>query len=101
MSSGQTPVLANKSADGGSTITPTTGKSCSIRIETSAIWVPLENICTVNIKLKEWITAIKLERSYTKEEIIAMYLNKFNFFIRRIWDRSSFRDLLLAKETKS
>lgn len=30
-------------------------------------------------KLKEWIIAVKLERSYTKEEIIAMYLNKFNF----------------------
>ena len=26
-------------------------------------------------KLKEWITAVKLERSYTKEEIMAMYLN--------------------------
>lgn len=30
-------------------------------------------------KFKEWITAIKLEKSYTKEEIIAMYLNKFEF----------------------
>lgn len=26
-------------------------------------------------KLKEWITAVKLERNYTKEEIIAMYFN--------------------------
>jgi penicillin-binding protein 1A len=30
----------------------------------------------VIIKLKEWITAVKLEYNYTKEEIIAMYLNK-------------------------
>ena len=30
-------------------------------------------------KLKEWIIAIRLERRYTKEEIIALYLNKFNF----------------------
>lgn len=30
-------------------------------------------------KLKEWIIAIRLERKYTKEEIIALYLNKFNF----------------------
>lgn len=30
-------------------------------------------------KFKEWITAVKLERQYTKEEILAMYLNKFNF----------------------
>lgn len=30
-------------------------------------------------KLKEWIIAIRLERNYTKEEIIAMYLNIFEF----------------------
>jgi penicillin-binding protein 1A len=30
-------------------------------------------------KLKEWITAIKIESRYTKEEILAMYLNEFNF----------------------
>ncbi len=33
----------------------------------------------LNRKCKEWITAVKLERSYTKNEIIAMYLNKFDF----------------------
>lgn len=33
----------------------------------------------VVIKLKEWITAVKLERSYTKEEIIANYLNQYDF----------------------
>ncbi len=30
-------------------------------------------------KLKEWVIAVKLERSYTKEEIIAMYLNRVGF----------------------
>ncbi len=30
-------------------------------------------------KLKEWIIATRLEREFTKEEIIALYLNKFNF----------------------
>jgi len=30
-------------------------------------------------KFKEWIIAVKLERSYTKEEIILMYLNKYDF----------------------
>ncbi len=30
-------------------------------------------------KLSEMITAVKLERAYTKEEIIAMYLNKYDF----------------------
>ncbi|MCK5442565.1 MAG: transglycosylase domain-containing protein [Maribacter sp.] len=30
-------------------------------------------------KIKEWIIATRLERSYTKEEIIAMYLNIYDF----------------------
>ncbi|HTI59806.1 penicillin-binding protein 1A [Mucilaginibacter sp.] len=30
-------------------------------------------------KMKEWITAVNLERRYTKEEIITMYLNKVDF----------------------
>ncbi len=30
-------------------------------------------------KLKEWVTAVKIESRYTKEEILSMYLNEFNF----------------------
>lgn len=30
-------------------------------------------------KVKEWIIAVRLERNYTKEEIIAMYLNIYDF----------------------
>lgn len=30
-------------------------------------------------KFMEWVIAVKLERQYTKNEIIAMYLNKFDF----------------------
>ena len=30
-------------------------------------------------KFKEWVIAVKLEKYYTKEEILAMYLNKFDF----------------------
>ncbi|MFA7687079.1 MAG: transglycosylase domain-containing protein [Moheibacter sp.] len=30
-------------------------------------------------KFKEWVVAVELEKRYTKEEIIAMYLNKFDF----------------------
>ncbi|TYA52274.1 penicillin-binding protein 1A [Formosa maritima] len=33
----------------------------------------------VTQKLKEWVIAIKLERQYTKEEIIAMYFNIYDF----------------------
>ncbi len=30
-------------------------------------------------KIQEWLIAIELEKRYTKEEILAMYLNKFDF----------------------
>lgn len=30
-------------------------------------------------KFREWVIAVNLERSYTKEEIILMYLNKYDF----------------------
>ncbi len=30
-------------------------------------------------KIKEWVIATRLERQYTKEEIIAMYFNKYDF----------------------
>ena len=30
-------------------------------------------------KMKEWVIAIEFERRYTKEEILAMFLNKFDF----------------------
>jgi penicillin-binding protein 1A len=49
---------------GGSTITQQLAKNLFKRRG----WIGTD-------KLKEWITAIKLEYNYTKEEIIAMYLN--------------------------
>ena len=33
----------------------------------------------ISQKIKEWIIAIRLERRYTKDEIIAMYLNIYDF----------------------
>lgn len=36
-------------------------------------------VATVIAKSKEWITAIKLERAYTKREILTMYLNTVDF----------------------
>lgn len=39
-----------------------------------------QNIFNIGIiKLKEWLTAIKIERNYTKEEIITMYFNTVDF----------------------
>lgn len=33
----------------------------------------------ISRKIKEWITAIQIERTYTKHEILEMYLNQMNF----------------------
>ena len=30
-------------------------------------------------KIKEWVIATRLERRYTKEEIITMYFNEYDF----------------------
>mgnify|MGYP001471174112 CR=1 FL=1 len=42
-------------------------------------------------KIKEWIIATRLERQYTKEEIITMYLNKQDFLFNAIGIRSAAR----------
>ncbi|MGB5942246.1 MAG: transglycosylase domain-containing protein [Leeuwenhoekiella sp.] len=42
-------------------------------------------------KIKEWIIATRLERQYTKEEIITMYLNKMGFLYNAIGIRSASR----------
>jgi penicillin-binding protein 1A len=39
----------------------------------------IPGVRTAIIKTKEWITAVKLERTYTKQEILTMYLNTVHF----------------------
>ncbi|MEQ8323456.1 MAG: transglycosylase domain-containing protein [Vicingaceae bacterium] len=41
--------------------------------------LPKSKLERVLQKFKEWIIAVRLERHYTKSEIIAMYLNRFDF----------------------
>lgn len=63
----------NRSSGGGSTITQQLAKNLYERPK------DISKIEIVSIKFREWVTAIKLERNYTKEEIIAMYLNTVDF----------------------
>lgn len=42
-------------------------------------------------KVKEWVVAIKLERQYTKNEILTMYLNKYDFLNQAVGIRSAAR----------
>ncbi len=68
----KTFLLQNRNAGGASTITQQLAKMLFTERPGSGLERVLQ-------KLKEWIIAVKLERSYTKEEIMTMYLNKFNF----------------------
>ncbi len=47
--------------------------------ETSGLLGSVPGLNMLIIKTKEWITAIKIERNYTKREIITMYLNTVDF----------------------
>lgn len=65
-------ILGQKSAGGGSTITQQLAKQLYSP--------PADNIFYRLIqKPVEWVIAVRLERLYTKQEIITMYLNKFDF----------------------
>lgn len=65
-------VLMQKNAGGGSTITQQLSKQ---------LYSPGAGNVTERLFQKpiEWVIAVKLERYYTKEEILTMYLNKFDF----------------------
>ena len=65
-------VLMQKNAGGGSTITQQLAKQFYSPVADNV----LERLLQKPI---EWVIAVKLERYYTKEEILTMYLNKFDF----------------------
>ncbi len=69
----KTVILGQKSSGGASTITQQLAKLLFTGQAASNLSMRAFQ------KLKEWIIAVRLERKYTKEEIIALYLNKFNF----------------------
>ena len=81
-------VLLGQSTGGGSTITQQLAKQLYPR-DTARNSVFIKKIKLSVSKFKEWQTAVKLERSYTKEEIITMYLNKFDFSYGAIGIRSA------------
>lgn len=72
-------ILGNSSQGGGSTITQQLAKTLYPRRELNSKVPGWNKVMMVGIKLKEWITAVKIERNYTKDEIMAMYLNSIFF----------------------
>lgn len=68
----RTVLMGEKSSGGGSTITQQLAKLL-FHDPAKSLWERSLQ------KLKEWVIAVKLERSYTKQEILTMYLNKAPF----------------------
>lgn len=75
----RTILLSDQSAGGGSTISQQLAKLLVGRPDTRGRFFPVRYWLLFTTKLKEWLTAVKLERSYTKEEIISLYFNEFDF----------------------
>lgn len=78
----KTVLLGQKSAGGGSTITQQLAKQLytppSSGLFSRAVQKPIE-----------WMIAIKLERFYSKEEILKMYLNQFDFLYNAVGIKSA------------
>jgi penicillin-binding protein 1A len=66
-------ILGNKEAGGGSTITQQLAKLLYTE------QVARSSVQRILQKPSEWVIAVRLERYYTKEEILTMYLNKYDF----------------------
>lgn len=78
----KTLLMQNRSAGGGSTITQQLAKQL-YSPESDGIF---ERVCQ---KPTEWMIAVKLERFYTKDEIIKMYLNQFDFLYNAVGIKSA------------
>jgi penicillin-binding protein 1A len=75
-------ILRKKSAGGGSTITQQFAKLLfHEQARTKAE--------RLQQKIKEWIIAVKLERAYTKEEIIALYFDQYDFLYNAVGIQSA------------
>ena len=68
----KTLVGRHSSSGGGSTITQQLAKNLFPRERKSKLGL-------IHSKFKEWVVAVKLEHNYSKEEILAMYLNTVDF----------------------
>ena len=75
-------LMGNKSAGGGSTITQQLAKQ--LYSPPTDGW--MERMLQKPI---EWMIALKLERFYSKEEILKMYLNQFDFLYNAVGIKSA------------
>lgn len=89
----KTLIMRQKNAGGGSTITQQLAKQLytppSKGFADRAFQKPIE-----------WMIAIKLERYYSKEEIIKMYLNQFDFLYNAVGIKSA-AEVYFSKEARN
>ncbi len=81
----ETLLMHHSSSGGGSTLTQQLAKMLFPR---------QTNIGKIKLafrKFKEWVIAARLERQYSKEEIITMYLNRFDFINNAVGIQSAAR----------
>jgi penicillin-binding protein 1A len=78
----KTVLLMQKSSGGGSTITQQLAKLLFHE-------PPRSIVGRVRQKFKEWIIAVRLERAYTKEEIITLYFNQCDFLNQAVGIKSA------------
>ena len=95
----KTLLLGDSSQGGGSTITQQLAKTLYPREAVTSRIPGAKYVKMIGIKLKEWITAVKLERNYTKDEIITMYLNQI-FFGSNAFGIKAASATFFAKEPK-
>ena len=78
----KTLLMGNRNAGGGSTITQQLAKQ---------LYTPPSDgmLSRAMQKPIEWMIAIKLERFYSKEEILKMYLNQFDFLYNAVGIKSA------------
>ena len=74
--------LTGQSAGGGSTITQQLSKMLFTNVSRSKIE-------RVKQKFKEWVISVRLERNFTKDEILTMYFNKFDFLYLAVGIKSA------------
>jgi penicillin-binding protein 1A len=75
----KTLLMGRSGEGGGSTITQQLAKQLFKRDTTRYHWAVVRNLHMATIKFREWVIAVRLEKQYTKQEIIAMYLNAVFF----------------------
>ncbi len=72
-------VLGGQNTGGGSTLTQQLAKNLYNTREFQAKGKIRRNFQLISFKFSEWVTAVQLEKHYTKREILVMYLNTVSF----------------------